>query len=129
MNILAVDYGQKRIGLAFKARDLEVIFPYGIIINNNIDDSVEKLKDLILEKHVDLVIFGLPLSLNGQENNNTKRVRSFADLLQLRMPSLIIDFIDERFTTKESEKDHGAVSLDEKSAMLILESYLQEIIT
>ena len=120
MNILGVDYGKKRIGLAWMQTGLDIILPYGLV------DSLDQLVKLIKKEKIDKVIFGLPLGLeNMEENENTKRIRKFAEELK-KQTEVEVDFADERLTTAEAMEMGGEVSLDEKAAMLILQTYLDK---
>lgn len=101
---------------------LDVILPYGVV-QKKPDESVPKeLVNLIKEERINKVVIGLPLGMEGEENMNTKRVRRFGDELQKQI-DVPIEFMDERFTTHEASRMGGTASLDEKSAMLILEMY------
>ncbi len=120
MNVLGVDYGRKRIGLAWLQTGLDVVLPYGVA------HSFEELVKLIKEEKVDKVVFGLPLTLEEMsENPNTKRIRKFADEIK-KETGVEIDFADERLTTAEAMQMGGDATLDEKAAMLILQTYLEE---
>jgi len=119
MNILAIDFGTKNIGLAWCDTDIGIVLPYGIIKNQNLDE----LSQLIKKENIDQVIIGLPLGLNNEENINTKRVREFGDRLK-SLVNIKIDFFDERFSSAQADRTEGGVSRDEKAAMVILEDYL-----
>ncbi len=123
MNILGVDFGTKRIGLAWVQSGLDVVLPYGIIKTENLNQSFEEMLDLIKKEGIDMIVFGLPFGLEGEENMNTKKIRKFAEEIKKKV-GIKIEFIGEEYTTKEAESMGGEVSLDEKSAMLILQSYL-----
>jgi len=122
MNLLAIDYGSKKIGLAWCDDALKVVLPFGII-------KSQELVSLIKREKIDKLVVGLPLGLDGKENDNTKRVRKFVDDLkkEIKIP---VDFIDERFTSAQADRMDGGLSgasRDEKSAMVILQSYLDKI--
>ncbi len=120
MNILGVDYGKKRIGLAWMQTGLDIVLPFGIVGN------LEELIELIKKEKIDKAVFGLPFGLeSSEENDNTKRIRKFAQEIK-KGTGVEIDFADERFTTAEAIGMEGDGSLDEKSAMLILQTYLEE---
>lgn len=122
MNILGIDFGQKRIGLAWMQVGLDVILPYGVVQKKPDEIVPKELVDLIKEERIQKIVIGLPLGMEGEENTNTKRVRGFGEELQ-RLIDLPVEFMDERFTTHEASRMGGTASLDEKSAMLILEMY------
>lgn len=122
MNILGIDFGQKRIGLAWMQVGLDVILPYGVVQKKPDEIVPKELVNLIKEERINKVVIGLPLGMEGEENMNTKRVRGFGEELQKQI-DVPIEFMDERFTTHEASRMGGTASLDEKSAMLILEMY------
>lgn len=120
MNIIGIDYGKKRIGLAWVQEGLDVVLPYGIVGN------VEELIKLVKKEKIDKLVIGLPIGLDGrQENENTQRVREFAEKLKKEI-DLPIEFVDERFSSAEADSMGGEVSRDEKAAMVILQSYLDK---
>ena len=123
MNVLGIDYGKKRIGLAWVDTDLGVILPFGKILTTKGEFISKELIDLIEKEKANKIIIGLPIGLDGKENENTKNVRKFGKELEIKV-DLPIEFIDERFTSRQADAMGGGVSRDEKAAMLILESYL-----
>ena len=104
MNILAVDFGTKNIGLAWVATGVGVVLPYGIIRNDK-GVAEDALAKLIKEEKIDRIIFGLP----------------FGEMINIE-----IIFESELFTSGQAGRTAGGVSRDEKSAMIILESYLSK---
>lgn len=122
MNILAIDYGKKNIGLAWCDTGIGAPLPYGIIKDQKIGD----LAELINEEKIDRVVIGLPLGLDGKENANTAKVRDFGKKLESQIKARI-EFFDERFTSAEADSMGGSVSRDEKSALVILQAYLDRI--
>lgn len=123
MNILGIDYGEKRIGLAWCQEGLDLVLPFGVIQKEKGDIGKEALKTLIEKERIDTIIFGLPIGLDGTENENTKKIRAFADELK-KETSVPIAFVDERFTSQQADRMGGDASRDEKAAMVILQSYL-----
>jgi putative Holliday junction resolvase len=117
MNILAIDFGTKNIGLAWCDTMIGAPLPFGIAKN------IEEVTKVVTEEKIDKVIIGLPLGIDGKENKNTERVRKFAEELKNKI-SAPIEFMDERFSSHAADRMSGGVSRDEKSAMIILEDYL-----
>jgi len=118
MNILAVDYGTKRIGLAKWSSDVDVILPA-----NNVS-SAEELIDVIKQGNIDKLVVGLPISLDGNEkNDNINRVKKFVSEIKSEV-EIDVEFSDERFSSQQADRMGGGVTRDEKSAMVILQSYL-----
>lgn len=134
MNILAIDYGSKNIGLAWCQKELGVVLPYG-----NVECGMWNvgLVNLIKKEKIDKIIVGLPVGLDGKENENTEKIRNFVDELKKEI-DIPVDFVDERFTSAQADRmgppsprrgfgeASGTVSRDEKSAMIILQSYLDK---
>lgn len=119
MKILAVDYGSKRIGLAWSDTTLGVVLPYGVVKN------MAELVKLIKSEATDKVVVGFPVSANGKENNNTNKVKDFVFNLQKQI-SVPIEIFDERYSSQAADAMGGGVTRDEKSAMVILEGYIQK---
>ncbi|MBT3816971.1 MAG: Holliday junction resolvase RuvX [Candidatus Magasanikbacteria bacterium] len=127
MNILAVDHGEKRIGLAWAQVGLDLVLPYGLIEKSGKEGQLEALKKLIVEERIDRVVFGLPFHLeSGEETRHTKEIREFAEDLGKSIEAEIC-FEDERLTSQEADTMGGEVSRDEKAAMIILQSYLKNL--
>jgi putative Holliday junction resolvase len=125
MNILALDYGEKRIGLAWTDTGIGVVLPFGIIKNQESGIRNEELKNLVIKEKIDQIIVGLPTSLDGKENKNTERIRKFVEEMKFEI-DIPIEFFDERFSSQQADAMGDGVSRDEKSAMVILESFLEQ---
>jgi len=121
MNILGIDYGSKRIGLARVDTEIGVVLPYGTIDH---DKWKEELPKLIKEDAVDKIVIGLPVSLDGKENENSNRVKKFGSDISL-MSGIQVEYLDERFSSKQADQMGGEAGRDEKAAMIILLSYLE----
>jgi putative Holliday junction resolvase len=121
MNYLGIDYGKKRIGLAWVQSGLDVVLPYGII-----KGGIDELAEFVKKEKIDKLVMGMPTGLDGNENQNTKRVRTFAENLEYKT-GLKVDFVDERYTSAEADHMGGEVSRDEKAAMIILRNYVDSL--
>jgi len=126
MNILAVDFGTKNIGLAWCDTGINVVLPYGVIDNQDRVKAKRELVDLVKTERIQKVVVGLPYTMEGNENENTKKIRAFVDGLEKDL-EIKIEFFDERFTSKQADRMEGGASRDEKSAMVLLQSYLSKI--
>jgi len=131
--ILAIDYGQKRTGLA-------VTDPMQIIATAL--DTVETqqlisfLKKYFEKENVSEVIIGMPKRLDNTFSENAARVKKFIELFKTNFPQLPIVEVDERFTSSLAldamiaggmkKKDRQVKgNVDKISATLILQSYMQ----
>lgn len=124
MHLLSIDYGTKRIGLAWADTTLGVVLPYGTIEQETLPQKVKELSKLIEEEKIDIVIVGFPVSLDSKENKNTERIKKFVFELQ-KFTEVPIEYFDERFTSQAADKLGDGVSRDEKAAMVILQGYLE----
>lgn len=130
--ILALDVGQRRIGLA-------VSDPLGLTAQglrtleraNNREDFA-RLAQLATEWGVELLLVGHPITLSGAEGRQAESVRSFAAALSTRL-GLPVKLWDERLTTREAQRvlrQSGASirkrarAVDRLAAVLLLQSYL-----
>lgn len=125
MNFLAIDYGTKNIGLARASSNMDLVLPFGSVENSDHQMAIKKLVEIIKSEKIDRIIIGLPAGLDGSENKNTIKVRSFAESLanEIRAP---IEFMTEIFSSQAGDRMGAGVSRDEKAAMVILEGYLQK---
>ncbi len=117
--IMAVDYGQAKIGLAISADSLAL--PLGILENR--DDFFNKIKDIVISEGVDLVVVGLPLGKMGEETESSALARKFAEKLHnfLQIP---VDLFDERLTTAQTKSLGVKGEDDAHAASLILQSFI-----
>lgn len=128
--VLGVDFGKKRTGTAYMDMEIKIPFPCKLIEESNARKVKMALINIIEEKKIDTVIFGLPLSDDGKENEWCFEIRRFADFL-LKSVKVEIVFIDEYGTSKDAEyilrgkkKSVKKKSNDLVAATLILENYL-----
>mgnify|MGYP001141468363 CR=1 FL=1 len=130
--ILSIDYGKKRTGLA--VTDPLQIIPGGLatVLTSDLFDS---LKAYVARESVERIIIGEPKQPNGQPSENMARVQEFVNRWRRAVPSVPIEFYDERFTSvlahkaiidsglrKKARRDKALV--DEISATIILQDYM-----
>ncbi len=130
MKILAIDYGTRRLGLAWSDTVLDVVLPHGTIAAPRQASATKAqgvfiagITKLLTESPVDIIVLGFPRGLAGHENQATARVKEFAFELQ-KHTSVPIEFFDERFTSAAADALGPGVARDEKAAMIILEGYV-----
>ena len=133
MKILGIDYGTKRMGLAWSDTTLGIVLPYGVVsvpstqypVLSQKEKLFKKVIDLIKSEHLDKVVIGLPITLTGQENQKTDNVQELAFEIQ-KHTGIPVEMCDERFSSQQADAVGAGVSRDEKSAMIILQSYLDK---
>lgn len=126
MRYLGIDYGEKRIGVAVSDPLGRIAFPKKVIFNRGRELVLMKLKSLLEEEKIALIVIGLPLGLEGRDTEQTKRVRDFAEMLKKEL-NIAVEFENEMFTThmvlqSGIKKEHA----DEAAATVILQSYLDK---
>ncbi len=130
--VLALDLGQRRIGLAvsdelgFSAQGL----PTWARRNKRLD--LEALERIIQEKQVRLILVGNPLHLSGDESTQSRWAAEFAGVIAKNL-GVEVKLWDERLTTREASRvlRQSGISIkkrgqavDQLSAVLILQSNL-----
>lgn len=129
MAILAIDWGEKRIGLAISDETNTFSFPYKNLESKNQNKIIFELVNILCDMKIGKVVIGLPLNFKMKENFNTKKIKSFAKKLQKKLPKNIkIFFINEIMSSSQIQKNYASLTkkrpFDKLSAALILESFL-----
>ena len=131
--IIALDYGEKRIGLAGADLELNIASPLDYLENNS--EFIKKISELIEKKNVVAIILGYPLNLKGQKTKKTTDVDAFYTLLCRHFSQEIIK-VDERLTSIQAQKNlyrlgHTSKSsrnkIDSQAAAILLETYLKQL--
>ena len=133
--IMAVDYGQKRTGLAFTDM-LKMIANRLTVVSSR--EATGYIARYVSQEPVDLIVVGYPKQMNNEPSENMKRVEAFVAQLTKTLPSIPVEYYDERFTSimaqralidgglkKKKRQDKGLV--DEISAVLILQGFLERL--
>ena len=131
--ILALDVGNKRIGVAYSDPMGITTNPLPPLINDK--DVFDKIKKLILEYDIGTIVIGLPLTLKGDEGKQASLTKKFAEKLKDYISGVDIKFVDERFTTTLAEKHLRETTkkskrkqkIDSLSAVYILKTYLDSL--
>lgn len=131
---MGLDFGKARIGVAFSDLSSTIASADHIYKSKDEKKDLEYLTNLIKERCVDTVVFGLPLNADGTESEMSQTVRDFAEKLE-EFANVKVDFQDERYTSFEAEeylKEAGIKwekrkeLLDKISAQIILQNYLDK---
>ena len=133
--ILAIDYGEKRIGLA--VTDPLNIFCYPLITLANDNLFWSQLSKVISEYNVVKIILGYPLKESGNVSTSSRAVIRFKEELEKRI-KIPIELVDERYsssiaqdriiqTVSSKKKRRDKSLLDKNAAAVILEDYLRTI--
>jgi putative Holliday junction resolvase len=124
MRVLALDYGAARTGVAVTDATGELARPLTVVERAASDDGLARIRDLVREHEVALVVVGLPLTLRGERGRQAQETDAFVEMLRsvLDVP---VEMYDERFTTRLAAGGEGSAPEDARAAAHLLESYLR----
>ena len=134
ISALGLDVGQKRIGVA--GCDGTGLIATGLmtIERQSFKSDVAQLQSIVQERQVQVLVVGLPYSMNGSFGFQAKQVQKFAQRVakELQMP---LEYVDERLTSIQAEQLLQAENIspsrnkgliDRKAASIILQQWLDE---
>lgn len=133
MRILGLDLGTKTLGLAITDKSNTLASVLGVLKFNEYKELIPKLRDIISEKNITLLVLGLPKNMDNSLGFAAERSLNFKGLLEKEF-GLPIELIDERLTTVAAERVLLEADLSRKkrkdvidgvAAAFILESYLK----
>lgn len=132
MKILALDVGQKRIGVATCDKLEIAATPHSVVkFGRNAVDEVVKILN---EENIECIVIGLPVSFDGVERESCERARFFKHELEQKT-TLPIEFVDEKFTSKIAEtslieqgmrRENRKNVIDAVAASIILRGFLDQ---
>ena len=131
--ILALDYGEKRIGLALSDPLRIFARPFKVLANGGFANILEELLSIINEQEIQLLIVGLPYAIEGGNTPKTDETQAFLDKLKKKLEIPVLGW-DERYTTDEAIAELIKLGYDWRqrraipdamAATLILKSYLE----
>ena len=130
--VLAIDYGDVRIGLAMSDLMHIIAKPFKTIKNHNSNDIFIEIEKIIEENNIGKIIVGLPLTLKGEYSKQTEKVLSFVDKLKIHV-EIEVDTYDERLSSFQAKKSlihqgvktgHNKEQIDQTAAAIFLQGYL-----
>ncbi len=133
--ILAIDYGQKRVGLAvtdqlrISAQGLDTV---------HVSEVFDYIMDYVSKEPVDIIVIGEPKTMDNQPSDASRFIEPFVKRLKKNLPDITIVRMDERFTSKmafqtmidaglSKKKRTNKELVDKISATIILQSFLQQL--
>lgn len=132
MRIMAIDFGSKRTGIAVTdplqliAQGLTTVETHMLLVY---------LRDYVQKEEVERIIIGEPLNLDDSDTHATAGAREMAKKMKRHFPTIQVEMVDERFTSKLAsgamremglkKKDRQKKGLvDEIAATILLQQYL-----
>ena len=130
--IMALDVGEKRIGIALSDFLHVIAIPHSYIARVPEKDALKKINEIAQENKVDTIVVGLPINMDGTQGHQAEDCLGFAEKLK---SDYTVIMEDERLTSDTAEenlrqkkidfkKDKGLVDIE--SACIILEQYLNK---
>ena len=126
MRVLGIDYGDKKMGLAFGESDINTAVPLEVIPNNQ-EETFKLIAKEIETEDIDLVVVGIPTRVNPHHTSEQlDKTQAFISKLKEYL-SIPVEVEDESYTTVESlrlQQEEGAqADEDALAAMLIVQAY------
>lgn len=128
MRTLGIDYGTKRIGVAWTDPSGSIPLPLDTHENHGVVEFIDYVRDLQKEEVLETIVVGRPLNMQGKATEFTSEVDDFVSHLQKAL-SIPVVTVDERLTSKSALAIHDASAKekrDVRAAQLILETYLAQ---
>lgn len=133
MRILAVDHGEKRIGLALSDPTATIASPLQVIKHTTRLMDAAQVANLASENAVELIIIGQSFDEEGEPNLAGRRAANFAEVLK-EQTNISIELVDESFSTKDARATVIEMGVSRKkrkghhdalAAVMILRSYIE----
>ena len=133
--LLAIDYGEKRLGLAISDPNQIISKPLKTIILSDSQYIYNELEKIISDYEVQKLIIGLPIGMDGKNTQQTSKVEAFKENLQNKIGIPIILF-DERLSSVSAKKSlisqgiktgHNKSKIDQTAAAIFLQHYLDTL--
>jgi len=130
--VMGVDFGEVKIGIALSDPLKIISSPYLTINRKKTPDYISEIKKIVLEKEVESIVVGYPLTLSGNKSKQTQNTEKFINQLEIDLDTMIFK-CDERLSSQEAQrymKEQGVKigynkeKVDQISASIILNQFL-----
>ena len=129
-SILALDVGDRRVGVALADSQIKIAVPYGYLERS--DKIIQQITELMLDHDIDTLVIGYPRNQSGEATKQTESVEQFAKkLAEIEIDADLV-FQDESLTSviaeqrlQDEKKPYTKADIDALAAALILQDYLE----
>lgn len=128
INIVCLDVGEKRIGVAVADTSIKIAVPFDTILVDG--HEIESIARIVITERADTIVVGYPRNQSGETTAQTEYVEEFAKKLEDIAPNIV--FQDESLTSVAAENQlasHGRPyskgDIDAQAASIILQDYLE----
>jgi putative Holliday junction resolvase len=128
--VMALDVGERRVGVAVSDPTGTLATPHTVVQRRSKAEDFAAVADLVAELDIELVVVGLPLTLNGEMGPQARRVTRYAQALAETL-DVPVEFYDERYSTVTANElliksgRKRRVPIDAAAAAVILQDYLE----
>ena len=133
--ILAIDYGQKRTGIAITDNFQMIASGLTTVAS---ETAIAFLKNYFETESVEKVIIGQPIQMNGQPSESAVIIEKFIEKFKINFPEMPLEQVDERFTSKmasasmiasglKKKQRQNKALVDEIAATIMLQSFLNRV--
>ena len=111
---MALDIGEKRVGVAVSDPDERVSSPICVLPADDVRSCSRKFRTILEDWEPELLLCGLPKTLSGDEGPQAQRVRQFANDMSVKT-GIPLEFADERLSSAEAKRSLREKGLSEKA--------------
>ncbi len=135
MRILALDHGTRRIGIAISDELKMIAQPLEFVPAEPFADFLNRLKELLRDKEVELILVGIPRNMDGSYGPAALKVQDFVAAVKNAV-TVPIQTWDERLTSVQANRvliqgnvrrDKRKQKVDKMAAAILLQSYLDSV--
>ncbi len=129
--VLALDVGERRIGVALASLIARLPSAYTTIDQQSDRGAIDQICDIVAKESITELVVGLPRDMQGNDTAQTAHVRAFVRQLEPTL-NIPITMQDEAVTSIQAEerlkslgKPYSKADIDAEAAVIILQDYLQ----
>ena len=123
MQILAIDFGLKKVGLAIGNTFTKTSMPISTIFYKSKQELFNLLEKYVIEWKPEFIIIGNPLNMDQTESEMSKLAEKFSNQFSKKF-NLAVELVDERLSSFEAKEFAKDGNLDAMAAKLILDSWM-----
>lgn len=131
-NLIALDVGTRRIGVALADSEVKIAIPFTTVeVDDDNSSEIEEINEIIVREEINVMVVGLPRNQSGEETAQSEYTKEFAKNFEFSVSK--IEFQDESLTSIQAEnllksykKPYSKGDIDMTAASIILQDYLEE---
>lgn len=128
MQILAFDFGTKKIGVAVGQTITKSSSPLAVVFNKDNRVNWDQILEIINEWQPQLMLIGKPLNMDGTDSDMMKEVDIFFKKLK-KITNIPCEYVDERLTSFEARQNLIELKtdlVDAQAAKILIDNWLSE---